>query len=71
MRDHFTSSNGTSVRWITLVATDPKSRLDTEPRPRVPMKIWSQPLLLGVAGDDLRLVAYADVMMILDLGGIQ
>ena len=35
------------------------------------MKIWSQPLLLGVAGDDLRLVAYADVIVILDLGGIQ
>jgi hypothetical protein len=35
---HFTRSTDTGDGWITLVATDPGTRFDTEPRLRVPMK---------------------------------
>ena len=34
---HFTSVTGTSVRCITLVATDPSTMPETAPRPRDPI----------------------------------
>ena len=36
---HFTSSTGTWDRWMTLFATEPSTRLVTEPAPRVPIMI--------------------------------
>ena len=44
---HFTSSTGTGDRWMTLFATEPSTRFDTKPAPRVPITIWSQPFSLA------------------------
>ena len=38
-RAYLTSKTGTSAECITLVATDPRSMPETDPRPRVPITI--------------------------------
>jgi len=41
-RGYFTSVTGMVVRWMTLVATEPMTRLEIAVIPRVPMTIPSQ-----------------------------
>jgi len=38
--DYFINVTGTWARWMTFMATEPKSRPWMRPRPRVPITMW-------------------------------